>query len=297
MTRIERKELEKRAEFLPELMAGAEDIVRSAFLDDSFQLTMEKKPDGSKVTNVDKQTNAYFIESIISRFPGDAVMGEEGSTHDVPPELGYTWCVDPVDGTNELHRTLMDNRAIQDCSATIMTAAFAPGAHRPSMAAVSRPCSNRELVIASDLDARKYPAHIQAATLADIKYYTTNWWPGAQPDLKGIEEYLPNAKRLRMRSTGHMALKFIKGEIDLFLFPGPNSWPHDCAAPAYLVQMLAAQAFVATLDGDRLVSYAANEPIALVDQHKPIPGLIFASTEQLGHEVMGLLERMNGNKV
>ncbi len=55
------------------------------------------------VTEVDRAVEAYLTEAVAARFPGHAVLGEEGQDLDGARE--YQWIVDPVDGTlNYVHR-------------------------------------------------------------------------------------------------------------------------------------------------------------------------------------------------
>ncbi len=55
------------------------------------------------VTEVDRAVEVYLTEAVAARFPGHAVLGEEGQDPDGARE--YEWIVDPVDGTlNYVHR-------------------------------------------------------------------------------------------------------------------------------------------------------------------------------------------------
>jgi myo-inositol-1(or 4)-monophosphatase len=57
------------------------------------------------VTNMDKETEKFFIEKIKTTFPDHFVLGEEGYG-DKPKELtGIVWIIDPIDGTvNFVHQ-------------------------------------------------------------------------------------------------------------------------------------------------------------------------------------------------
>ena len=59
----------------------------------------ETKPDDSPVTMIDRDVNAWFIDQVRDRFPGDGVLGEEES---LDGEGDRTWVIDPVDGTRQL---------------------------------------------------------------------------------------------------------------------------------------------------------------------------------------------------
>jgi len=60
-------------------------------------LHVERKRDGSEVTEADKACETLLRERIIERFPEDGILGEEFD--DRPSESGYRWILDPIDGT------------------------------------------------------------------------------------------------------------------------------------------------------------------------------------------------------
>ena len=66
------------------------------------RLTVEKKRDGSPVTIADRAAEEAARAWIMSRFPGDAILGEEfGSNGD---QTGRRWLIDPIDGTKTFVR-------------------------------------------------------------------------------------------------------------------------------------------------------------------------------------------------
>jgi histidinol phosphatase-like enzyme (inositol monophosphatase family) len=59
---------------------------------------VEQKPDGSPVTVADTAAETRMRELIQSRFPGHAVLGEEGGAIG-PENAEIRWILDPIDGT------------------------------------------------------------------------------------------------------------------------------------------------------------------------------------------------------
>jgi histidinol-phosphatase len=60
-------------------------------------LRIERKGDGSPVTQADRASERLLRERIAERFPADGIVGEEfGET---PGTSGYQWILDPIDGT------------------------------------------------------------------------------------------------------------------------------------------------------------------------------------------------------
>lgn len=66
-------------------------------------LAVERKPDGTPVTNADTETERLLREIIGDRFPDDPVLGEEGGLEEAhqasPGGGGRLWVIDPIDGT------------------------------------------------------------------------------------------------------------------------------------------------------------------------------------------------------
>ena len=57
------------------------------------------------VTNMDRETEQFFITKIKESFPGHRIMGEEGFGDKLQDTAGVIWLVDPIDGTmNFVHQ-------------------------------------------------------------------------------------------------------------------------------------------------------------------------------------------------
>lgn len=61
------------------------------------ELVIERKADGSLVTQVDRATETAMREWITQRFPDDGILGEEFPEHN--PAARRRWILDPIDGT------------------------------------------------------------------------------------------------------------------------------------------------------------------------------------------------------
>ena len=60
------------------------------------EISKERKPDGSLVTEADRAVEVAIREVISAERPADAVLGEEGGLHGT---AARRWIVDPIDGT------------------------------------------------------------------------------------------------------------------------------------------------------------------------------------------------------
>jgi histidinol-phosphatase len=63
----------------------------------SADLEVERKADGSPVTEADRAAERYLREQLTQRFPGDGILGEEEVP--LPSSTGRRWILDPIDGT------------------------------------------------------------------------------------------------------------------------------------------------------------------------------------------------------
>ena len=81
---------------LAQLLAGtADDLALAAYRTDAFSI--ETKPDGTIVTNVDRAVESSLVRLLAEHRPGEGVLGEElGAAGPESPR----WLIDPIDGTS-----------------------------------------------------------------------------------------------------------------------------------------------------------------------------------------------------
>jgi histidinol-phosphatase len=66
------------------------------------ELTVDRKDDGTPVTDADRAAERFVRAHLAARHPADTVVGEEEA--DVEGTSGRTWIVDPIDGTKAFTR-------------------------------------------------------------------------------------------------------------------------------------------------------------------------------------------------
>ncbi|MBC1902240.1 inositol monophosphatase family protein [Listeria innocua] len=74
----------------------------AAKIKQSFKETLDidiKSGRNDLVTNMDKETEAFFVKQIKDHFPNHRLFGEEGMSDDVTDLNGIVWILDPIDGT------------------------------------------------------------------------------------------------------------------------------------------------------------------------------------------------------
>src|SRR5471030_1103209 len=65
-------------------------------------ICVETKADASPVTIADRENERLIREAIEREFPGDGILGEEGSSKE--GSSGRRWIIDPIDGTRDYVR-------------------------------------------------------------------------------------------------------------------------------------------------------------------------------------------------
>jgi myo-inositol-1(or 4)-monophosphatase len=86
---------------VPLLRAAARDA--GAYAAERFRTPLDvetKAGPMDSVTAVDRETQRRAFDRVRDSHPDDALVGEEADAPDRPPERGYAWVLDPVDGTN-----------------------------------------------------------------------------------------------------------------------------------------------------------------------------------------------------
>lgn len=84
-------------EFAKKIIIEAGQNIRAAF---SYDIEIETKSSPNDlVTNIDRETELFFIEKIKAYNPDHRILGEEGMGEKVESLEGVVWIIDPIDGT------------------------------------------------------------------------------------------------------------------------------------------------------------------------------------------------------
>jgi myo-inositol-1(or 4)-monophosphatase len=86
-----------------------------------------KSSDIDIVTQMDRASEKLIVEEILSARPDDGIIGEEGANR--PSNSGYTWVLDPIDGTvNYLYNMAgwSVSIAVKDQIGTLVGVVYAP---------------------------------------------------------------------------------------------------------------------------------------------------------------------------
>lgn len=94
--------IDRRIAVAEALVAAAGETARRAYADDGLEIT--SKGPGDLVSETDFAIEQMMRDAIGEAFPADAIIGEEfGGAH---LETGFTWLIDPIDGTVNFARRL-----------------------------------------------------------------------------------------------------------------------------------------------------------------------------------------------
>jgi fructose-1,6-bisphosphatase/inositol monophosphatase family enzyme len=91
--------LDKELQFARQLGRAAGELALSHM---RRGVAAEDKPDGTPVTVADRECERSIVDALQRAFPGDGLLGEEGSAKDAPS--GRRWIIDPIDGTRDFLR-------------------------------------------------------------------------------------------------------------------------------------------------------------------------------------------------
>ncbi len=93
-------DLDELLELAQRLADKADEMAMARFR--AHDLIVERKPDLSPVTEVDRNIETELRRLIAAERPGDGVVGEEFD--DTPPDGHWRWVIDPIDGTKSFVR-------------------------------------------------------------------------------------------------------------------------------------------------------------------------------------------------
>ncbi|PIZ63598.1 inositol-phosphate phosphatase [Candidatus Saccharibacteria bacterium CG_4_10_14_0_2_um_filter_52_9] len=96
-----------RSPYLPvaiNAVKAAQDVILKYYKDE--QLEVATKEDQTPVTVADQQAEDIIKQTILAAFPDHTFFGEEGEKVDLQNHKGFTWIIDPIDGTKSFIRGL-----------------------------------------------------------------------------------------------------------------------------------------------------------------------------------------------
>lgn len=198
---------------------------------------VERKGDGSPVTDADRETERVMRRAITGRYPDHAVLGEEGGWKG--PADAPTWVLDPIDGTKSFIRGV-------PVFATLIAVTVDD---RPAVGVVSAPALGSRWDGIVGGPARQDGIAVRVSTVgrladANVSFGGLNYFH----ECFGLEVVTTLAARTaRQRGYGDFWQHCLvaTGGLDLAVEAAVNRW--DLAAPKAIVE--AAGGKLTALDG------------------------------------------------
>ena len=215
----------------------------------NHSLEVQRKSDGSPVTQADRETEDFLRQELEQRWPDDAIVGEESAAK--PGTSGRTWYVDPIDGTKSfacgvpLYATLL---AMHDQQGPAIGVICLPAMGEVVYAGRGLGCYAKELTATSQ---EAVPAKVAGAGAVAGSTAAGAAATGADSNsaprrhqvacLSGLE-YLPEAARqsllgsevlIRTWGDAYGYALLATGRVDAMIDFGMNPW--DTASMAVVV--------------------------------------------------------------
>jgi histidinol-phosphatase len=193
-------------------------------------LVVETKADDTPVTAADRAAERFLREELVSRHPGDGIVGEEEA--DRPGTSGRRWVVDPIDGTKNFVRgvpvwaTLI---ALMDGDEVVAGLVSAPALNRRWWAGTgSGAYTGKSLSSATRMAVSK----VDRLSDASLSYSSLSGWH----DLGREDAFLGLTRDVwRNRAYGDFWSYMLVAEGGVDIATEPEVALHDLAAPSIVV--------------------------------------------------------------
>ena len=178
----------------------------------SSTLTIERKRDGTPVTEADRAAETFIRDELRGQFPADSIVGEEFADH--AGTSGRTWYIDPIDGTKAfshgvpLYSNLL---AMSDANGSAIGVINIPALDEIVYAARALGCHYNGA-----------PCQVSTTPTLDGAYVSTSgfgYWPRA-----ALDRLLESPCHLRTWGDGYGYLLVATGRIDAMIDPTVNAY-------------------------------------------------------------------------
>jgi len=180
-------------------------------------LLVESKSDNSPVTIADKETELALRSEIQKRFPGHGIVGEEYGNIEAKDDEGFTWVLDPIDGTKSFIAGIP--------LYTMLIALLRDG--EPVFGLIHQPVSNEMLWAANGLGAwiDGKPARVSTTkALTDAKLILTDPTMFCADCGSFADRLIRSVKYSRSWGDGYGYLLVATGRADVMVDPRMNLW-------------------------------------------------------------------------
>ncbi|WP_373236195.1 inositol monophosphatase family protein [Cohaesibacter celericrescens] len=219
------KEINNRLEFAKDTARKAGALGMTYFADIG-NLNVEQKGVQDLVSNADKDVELFVRAAIAERFPKDGIVGEEHAN--VDGTSGYTWVIDPIDGTANFLTSIPAWCVIIACVHDDKT----------KIAAIFDPCHNE--MFSGSLDGGAYlndkPMKVAETTGLDAGNLGVgiNGRTDKTKVVRFIDDLASRGGIFFRNSSGGLMLSYVAaGRLIGYAEPHMNAW--DCLAAQLLI--------------------------------------------------------------
>ena len=198
---------------------------------DHFQsidkLEIEAKGLQDMVSNADLEVEAFVRERIVEAHPRDGIIGEEHEP--VPSESGYTWVIDPIDGTANFVNAIPAWCVILACVWNDETV----------LGVIHEPCHNEQFWCAKGSGAFVNSQPIFVSSASALSQGSTGVGMNSRTPANMVVRFIDdlvgkNGLFYRNASGGLMLAYTAAGRLIGYAEPHMNAW--DCLAGQLLIR-------------------------------------------------------------
>lgn len=189
----------------------------------------QKSSPGDWVSRADREAEELISTSLLARRPRDGLLGEEGGARET--QSGYTWIVDPLDGTTNY---------LRGYPGWCVSIAVRGPAGRPVAAAVHDPTTDNTWTASVADTSRRDGRSIQVSSPGSIEDMLVGTGFSYQSEERSrqatqLRQLLPAVADLRRGGSAALDLcRVADGALDAFAESDLDVW--DWAAAGFIVQ-------------------------------------------------------------
>lgn len=199
-------------------------------------LAVESKGYLDLVTQADREVERFIVDRLVSLFPDDGIVGEEGAA--APDRSGLTWVIDPIDGTFNFVRG-SDQWAV--------SIGLFDG-QRPVLGVVNLPAQGKLFIGGYGVPARMNGQTLAPLAPLDMSRAAVALGLGpasTDPRSADLVDFVNREAGMLFRYCGCGSVSLLSialGEVDGYISLGESSW--DVMAALAILQQLGAESTV-----------------------------------------------------
>ena len=218
-------EIEQRLT-LAKSLAREAGLLAHGFFQSLGDLVIESKGVQDMVSNADLEVESFVRQKLAEAFPDDGIVGEEHAN--VESRSGYTWVIDPIDGTANFVAGIPAWCVILACVHDDQT----------KIAAIYEPCSEELFWAAKGHGARVNDQQISVSQTSGLNIGNTGVGMNGRTSTELVTRFVADLVErgglfYRNASGGLMLAYVAAGRLIGYVEPHMNAW--DCLAGQLLI--------------------------------------------------------------